>query len=408
MGAYAGLAVRAAAVAALVSAGLAGCTATASGQAPGPAASTRDAGGPASGTSQDPPVTVYVIADGAVVAIRAATDTPGRVIRAGNGVDAIAVTPDGKIAYAVNSNNAGPDVIPISTATLTAGPGLTVGDRLTGVAVTPDGRTAYVLSYETGTAIPISTVTGKPGAAISVGGAGAFPTAIAITADGKTAYVPVTTFRGDEMVTPIDTASGTAGKPIRVGTSDAGGCEADAIAITPDGKTAYVTNYTAGTVTAIAAGTAGPPIPVGKAPSYIAITPDGKTAYVSNAGSGTVTPIRVATNTPGPPIKIGKPINPIASGCATEAIAITPDGKTAYVTSYNGGTVIPISTATGTAGPPIRTGTDPFDIAITPDGKTAYVSNKGSGTVTPIDTATNTPGTPIHAGSGPGPIAIAP
>jgi DNA-binding beta-propeller fold protein YncE len=50
-------------------------------------------------------VTVYVIADGAVVAIRAATGTPGRVIRAGNGVDAIAVTPDGKTAYAVNGGN---------------------------------------------------------------------------------------------------------------------------------------------------------------------------------------------------------------------------------------------------------------------------------------------------------------
>jgi DNA-binding beta-propeller fold protein YncE len=242
MGAHAGLAVRAAAAAALVSAGLAGCTAAASGQAPGPPASTRDAGGPASGTSQDPPVTVYVIADGAVVAIRAATGTPGRVIRAGIDPDAIAVTPDGTTAYVTNGYYNGPDVIPINTATLTAGPGLTVGDRLTGVAVTPDGKTAYVLSYETGTAIPISTATGKPGAAISLGGAGAFPTAIAITPDGKTAYVPVTTSRGEEMVIPIDTASGTVGKPIRVGTSAAGGCDGDVIAITPDGKTAYVTN----------------------------------------------------------------------------------------------------------------------------------------------------------------------
>src|SRR5215469_12719465 len=50
MGAHAGLAVRAAAAAALVSAGLAGCTAATSGQAPGPPGSSRDASGPASGT----------------------------------------------------------------------------------------------------------------------------------------------------------------------------------------------------------------------------------------------------------------------------------------------------------------------------------------------------------------------
>ena len=50
----------------------------------------------------------------------------------------------------------------------------------------------------------------------------------------------------------------------------------------------------------------------------------------------------------------------------------------------------------------------PASIAITPDGKTAYVSNAGSGTVTPISTATNTPGTPIPVGAEPGPIVISP
>jgi len=140
----------------------------------------------------------------------------------------------------------------------------------------------------------------------------------------------------------------------------------------------------------------------------IAVTPDGKTAYVPatpSAGDEVVTPIDTATGTAGKPISAGRPA---AGGCEADVIAVTPDGKTAYVTSYNDGTVIPISTATNTAGPPIRTGTNPSDIAITPDGETAYASNKGSGTVTPIDTATSTPGTPIPAGPGPGPIAIAP
>ncbi len=44
------------------------------------------------------------------------------------------------------------------------------------------------------------------------------------------------------------------------------------------------------------------PITTGYAPYAIAITPNGKTAYVANFGAGTVTPIRTATNTPGPPI----------------------------------------------------------------------------------------------------------
>ena len=53
------------------------------------------------------------------------------------------------------------------------------------------------------------------------------------------------------------------------------------------------------------------------------------------------------------------------------------------------GTVTPIRTATNTALPPIRTGGNPFVIAITPNGKTAYVSLVSAG-VAVIRTATNT------------------
>ena len=99
--------------------------------------------------------------------------------------------------------------------------------------------------------------------------------------------------------------------------------------------TAYVVNNVSDTVTPIetATDTAGPPIRVGHDPSDIAITPDGKTAYVTNQGSDTVTPIATATNTAGPPI-------PAGSGPAV--IAITPDGKTAYVTNSGSDTVTPI------------------------------------------------------------------
>jgi YVTN family beta-propeller protein len=112
-----------------------------------------------------------------------------------------------------------------------------------------------------------------------------------------------------------------------------------------------------------------------------------------------VTPITTATNTPGPPIPVGS--NPLA-------IAITPDGKTAYVANFFSGTVTPITTATNTADPPIMVDAEPLAIAITPDGKTAYVANEGSNNVTPIATATNTPGEPIMVGSSPWAIAITP
>jgi len=121
----------------------------------------------------------------------------------------------------------------------------------------------------------------------------------------------------------------------------------------------YVANFGSGTLTPIATATntAGPPIPTGSYPNPVAITPDGKTAYVGNLGSGTVTPIRIATSTAGPPIP---------TGASPDPIAITPDGKTAYVANQLSGTVTPIATATSTAGPPIPTGSGPVAIAITP------------------------------------------
>jgi DNA-binding beta-propeller fold protein YncE len=77
---------------------------------------------------------------------------------------------------------------------------------------------------------------------------------------------------------------------------------------------------------------------------------------VTTPGSGTVTPIRTASNTALPPIKAGNP----------NAIAITPDGKTAYVTNFILGTVTPIRTATNTALPSIKTGRSAVTIVITP------------------------------------------
>src|ERR1700738_4298854 len=51
------------------------------------------------------------------------------------------------------------------------------------------------------------------------------------------------------------------------------------------------------------------------------------TAYVGNYASGTVTPINTATNEPFSNIKVASP----------SAIAITPDGTTAYVCNYEKG-----------------------------------------------------------------------
>ena len=63
-----------------------------------------------------------------------------------------------------------------------------------------------------------------------------------------------------------------------------------------------------------------------------------------------------------------------AGGTTSRAPAPAGDPVTAYVAGYGSGTVTPIRTATNTALKSIKVGVHPDAIAITPDGKTAYVA----------------------------------
>ena len=71
------------------------------------------------------------------------------------------------------------------------------------------------------------------------------------------------------------------------------------MAITPNGLTAYVPEYTSGRVGVIstATNTVTATITVGSSPGGAAISPNGLFAYVTNFGSNSVSVINTATNT---------------------------------------------------------------------------------------------------------------
>lgn len=388
-------------------------------------------------------IMAYVLTSGVatktptVLPVDTATNTAGQPIPVGvSGSDAqlIAVTPDGKtllVTTADGTSQAG-TVTLIHTTDSTAGKPIPVGQQASAIAITPDGETAYVASYASGTVTPITIATGTAGSPITLGtGPGA--DAIAITPDGKTAYV---VNQESGTVTPVTTATNTAGTPITVGEYPS------AIAITPDGRTAYVVNsgngIVPGTVTPISiqANAAGSPIAVGPLPRAIMITPDGRTAYVVTAAAGApVTPINTATNTAGVPISlggqagtltispdgktiyvthqatsasattitisriylgshaVGRPITAPIPDANADFLAITPDGKTAYLAGYNAssysGTLLPVNTATGSSGPPITvTGGRPLAVTITPDAITLTRPLGGSSRHAPVHTGT--------------------
>ena len=218
---------------------------------------------------------------------------------------------------------------------------------------------------------------------------GAFkgPLGIAVTPDGTTALV---TNSLSDTVTPItiSTTPARIGQPIRVGSGPA------AVAITPNGNVAYVTNFNSNTVTPINLRTK-PPTPeraiaVGPGPWSVAASPDGKYVVVSNSESDSVSIITVATRS----------VTTLHVGARPQAIAIAPNGNTAYVANGDSITPINLRAKPATLESPIVMGVSSVGLAMTPDGTTAFSANADN-TITPIDLTVTPPasGTPVPIGA---------
>jgi YVTN family beta-propeller protein len=143
----------------------------------------------------------------------------------------------------------------------------------------------------------------------------------------------------------------------------------------------------------------GTPIPTGEKPISIAITPNGKRAFVANFAGDSVTVIETVTR---------KPIATIPLPANAERIAISPDGKTAYVTVESNEHVFPIDTEANTLGTPIAVGPEASAVAFSPDGEQAYIGIAPNA-VQVIETATGKAvGKPIQVGGFPTAIVFTP
>jgi YVTN family beta-propeller protein len=182
---------------------------------------------------------------------------------------------------------------------------------------------------------------------------------IAVTPDGKEAYVGA----GDGTVSVVDTRSRKVTHTIPIGTSYE-------IAVTPDGKEVYAVGNKAVFVIDTKTHEVSETISVGDTSCSIAMTPDGKQAYVSIMGGVSVidTKTRSVTHT----ISLGDDL------CCylPHAIAITPDGKQAYVDHE--GSILVFDTATKKLVKSIPTGKSVGvgEVVFTLDGKKAYVIKK--------------------------------
>ena len=287
------------------------------------------------------------------------------------------------------------------------------------------GNTAYVANQGTNTVSVINTLTGQTvRSPIVVGSA---PTGVVPSPDGFYVYVANRTSGTVSVIrtsnnTVVDINPGTTAiDSIKVGSQPEMIAVNTSAITTPTGVIAngarlYVTNYGSGTVSVIdvsnplvpklvdtntATPTTVDAIKVGTNPRGIAFaqTANGPRLYVVNRGSGNVSVIDAVTNK----VIDANPatattVDAIKVGSTPQQIAISPDGKSAYVTNYGSNTVSIIDTVTNkvvdanpatTAVDAIAVRSNPDGVALSADGSLVYVAN-GDDRISVIDTKTKT------------------
>jgi YVTN family beta-propeller protein len=300
----------------------------------------------------------------------------------------------GTEAYVCNfgfDDQPGTTIAPVATATGRVGRSVTTGSLPSALAATPDGRFLLVTDEGDDHLVVLDTTTDDVVARFPTG---VEPDAVGVSPDGDIALVANV---DDNTVTPVDLSTRREGRAIAVG------ARPDAIAIGgPGGLTAIVADLEGNTVTPVDLGTmtAGAPIAVGTEPDAVAVSPDGTEALVANFGSGTVTPIDLTTLHAGRAVAVGP-------GPTSLAVSATgPSGvPTAWVTT--GETLVPVNLASFTVGSPLSLGHVAEAVAIAPDGTTAWVAAEDA-TVIPVDLSTGRPAHAIFVGGRPSAIVIPP
>jgi uncharacterized repeat protein (TIGR01451 family) len=270
------------------------------------------------------------------------------------------------------------------------------------IAVSPQGSSVYVADVGAVSAhvnevsqYTINPATGKltPKSPKTVATASG-PAAIAVTPDGKNAYVAASAnaITGTISQYRINPATGklTPLSPATVATP--GSPDSGSVKVAPDGKNLYVTNTKTNTLAqyrispATGALSSRPvaTVPTGSGPESVTIAPDGKSAYVTDTLTHLISQYRISPATGR--LSALSPAT-VATGPGPHDLAITPDGKSAYVVTVASDTVsqYAISPATGALSPkPVSTaatGLHPEAIVIAPDGENAYVTSENEGTL---------------------------
>jgi len=248
------------------------------------------------------------------------------------------------------------------------------GDALW-VAVSPNGKTAYATTYDFNSLDVIDLKTMKRVRSTSPG---AFLTGISVSKDGRKLFVGAGEGAGsatdDRTMTVLSASSAKVIARVPYCESPAGN------AISPNGKVLYQTCSYGDSVSKLDTATNKMigEVLVGQAPVDVAISPDGNTAYTANSGSNTVSVIDTRT---------GRETATIAVAHDPSAVAVSPDGTRLYVACDKAFSVWVINTADQQVVGKVKVPGLALSVAISPDGSRLYVGTMG---VTVVDTASLT------------------
>jgi YVTN family beta-propeller protein len=114
----------------------------------------------------------------------------------------------------------------------------------------------------------------------------------------------------------------------------------------------------------------------GQDPESFAVSPDGKTLFVSNEDASEMSVLDLAS---------GNVTNHVKVGEEPEGVTVRPDGREVYVTSEGDNAVFAIDTTSFAVVAKFETAARPRAVVFTPDGTTAFVTNENGGAITVID-----------------------
>ena len=141
-------------------------------------------------------------------------------------------------------------------------------------------------------------------------------------------------------------------------------------------------------------------VEVGAVPKYVAATHDGSKVLVTNWCSMDMDVVDTAK---------GEVVRTIdLPGKHPRGIAISPDDTVAYVAIMGSDETVKVDLGSGEVSDFATTGEEPRHLLVSPDGKHLYVSNNGSGTVSEVDAVTGKTVREVRVGAEPRSMAISP